>query len=539
MPSTSVPMLAMLAAAILVSAPSTCAYAVDGTGLKGIYFSAVDFTGTAVTRIDPTIDFSWDVSAPILPGIGPSYFSVLWTGELQAQHSETYTLFFASDDGSTVELNGNKIISNWGLHAATEASATVTLTAGTKYPIRIKYFQWNGKASARLSWSSASTPKAVIPTANLYPTGAQTPFAITSGKASRTSPAWLEGTVSESVPAITGAIPGHAATLTREGPRGWYLAERGVTPVGIPLSPSKAVHVDVDDGAGAGSNHLSSDLSWTVTDLASLPYNMTVLPIRTGDSLLLTAGAKGSRLELDTSYTGTFHAVHTGIPGQTFPVPFPKAGVFDVHARIDGVDVGHLTVVAVAVNLQGPIACEVAYQRIKDVLVDPFPAGAGYVAFTANDADWFDVSVNQATQDGERLNLLPFAPGCRMLEARLGDAHGPIIAQQSVDTFTLHTTAETILPIIAFFPDGSKEAQAKLTLTPLVPKLDVHMAIIVAGVTFADSTTAMNFSTNDFTKQPGGSGQYLYDMIRSPTGWPHFCHTILVTQDGIQINQPR
>jgi hypothetical protein len=43
------------------------------------------------------------------------------------------------------------------------------LTAGTKYDIKLEYFENLGDARAELRWSSASTPKAIIPSARLYP----------------------------------------------------------------------------------------------------------------------------------------------------------------------------------------------------------------------------------------------------------------------------------------------------------------------------------------------------------------------------------
>src|SRR4030095_13906789 len=40
-----------------------------GTGLLGEYYDNMDFTGTKVTRIDPTVNFNWGTGAPD-PAIG-------------------------------------------------------------------------------------------------------------------------------------------------------------------------------------------------------------------------------------------------------------------------------------------------------------------------------------------------------------------------------------------------------------------------------------------------------------------------------------
>src|SRR6266567_882326 len=51
-------------------------------GLKGEYFSNLDFSGKpALTRIDPQIQFDWNAAEPV-PGVSKHAFSVRWTGVL-------------------------------------------------------------------------------------------------------------------------------------------------------------------------------------------------------------------------------------------------------------------------------------------------------------------------------------------------------------------------------------------------------------------------------------------------------------------------
>ena len=56
-------------------------------------------------------------------------------------------------------VNGQLIINNWTDHAATEDRGTISLTAGQRYTIRMEFFENVGNATARLLWSSASTPQ--------------------------------------------------------------------------------------------------------------------------------------------------------------------------------------------------------------------------------------------------------------------------------------------------------------------------------------------------------------------------------------------
>jgi PA14 domain-containing protein/putative Ig domain-containing protein len=138
------------------------------TGLFATYFDNVGFTGATVTRIDPTIDFAWGAGSPD-PAIGPDTFSVRWTGQVEAQFTETYTFYTQSDDGVRLWVNGRQLVNNWTNHRATENSGTIALTAGQRYDIRMDFYENTGSATARLSWSSASTPKAIVPTARLFP----------------------------------------------------------------------------------------------------------------------------------------------------------------------------------------------------------------------------------------------------------------------------------------------------------------------------------------------------------------------------------
>jgi len=149
----------------------------SGDGLTGTYYDNSDFTGATLVRVDPTIDFNWNGSAPD-PGIAGDTFSVRWTGKVMPRFSENYVFHVASDDGQRmwVDLNrngtfeaGELLIDDWTTHGETErSSAAVPLVAGLLYDIKVEYFQATGPSSARLRWSSFSEPKAIIPQTQLF-----------------------------------------------------------------------------------------------------------------------------------------------------------------------------------------------------------------------------------------------------------------------------------------------------------------------------------------------------------------------------------
>jgi len=160
----------------------------SGTGLSATYYNNADFTGTTVARVDPVVDFNWGSGTPDA-AIGVNTFSVRWLGQVEAPVSGTYTFFTQSDDGVRLWVNGQQIVNNWTVHPITENSGTIALTAGQRYPLRMEFYENSGLAAARLLWSSASIPKAVVPTTRLYPQSSATTIRVNFQPASAAAPA--------------------------------------------------------------------------------------------------------------------------------------------------------------------------------------------------------------------------------------------------------------------------------------------------------------------------------------------------------------
>lgn len=147
----------------------------DGTGLFGQYFdnasstyaNATNFTGLAVTRVDPTVDFDWGQAAPV-PAMGTNTFSIRWTGQVKPEHTETYSFFTDSNDGVKLWVNGQLIIDRW-VTGTSQSTGVIPLVAGTRYDIRLEYFENTGTASVKLYWWSPSQTKQIIPATRLYP----------------------------------------------------------------------------------------------------------------------------------------------------------------------------------------------------------------------------------------------------------------------------------------------------------------------------------------------------------------------------------
>ncbi|QKQ75896.1 PA14 domain-containing protein [Nostoc sp. TCL240-02] len=155
----------------------------NGNGLKAEYYDNIDFTNLKQTRTDATVNFDWGLGSPD-SSIAPDTFSARWTGQVQAKYSETYNFYTTSDDGVRLWVNGQQIINQFVNQSATEFSGSIALVAGQKYDIKLEYFENTVNAVSKLSWSSASQTKEIIPQSQLYSTPLQT--TITLGSPSTT-----------------------------------------------------------------------------------------------------------------------------------------------------------------------------------------------------------------------------------------------------------------------------------------------------------------------------------------------------------------
>ena len=156
---------------ILPDARRSFTYNQTGTGLWGQYYQYtpgnIDWTNLKLSRLDAVVDFDWGTAAPDVLLLADQ-FSVRWSGKIKPQYSETCTFFTRTDEGVRLWVNGQLLIDNWTAHAAAEDSGAIALVAGTKYDIKMEYYDGAGAASAKLSWSSPHILKQVIPTSRLF-----------------------------------------------------------------------------------------------------------------------------------------------------------------------------------------------------------------------------------------------------------------------------------------------------------------------------------------------------------------------------------
>jgi hypothetical protein len=266
-------------------------------------------------------------------------------------------------------------------------------------------------------------------------------------------------------------------------------------------------------------NTVSQEIVWTPTDLKGNIDSAKTVTVRKGDSLLLTDTEEGQSLWIDTKAGGT-PATFGGLPGDNFACKFDATGTFTITATVTKADnstVKHYLLVKVlSVNLDGPIACEVGFQREKGV--DIFGGVNADVSFSTNDSYLMDVSVKQATTYGSRLFLKTKKRGTPILLARLPGVNGPLLAMQEVDEFTLDIPAleNTV------FNAETGVGTTTITIKPYISDMTFMLNMFAHSTTFAGGVNSLNASTNVFTQiydEESGEivGKYTFDMEAPPT----------------------
>jgi RHS repeat-associated protein len=141
----------------------------SGKGLVGEYYNNRDFSGLALTRVDGQVNFNWQGSQTPAAAVQDDTFAVRWTGRIEADHSEEYTFYVESDESAKLWVNGQLVVDDSSDHTSHEATGTIRLEAGRKYDIKLEYSENTGDASVKLSWSSSSQGKQVVPQSKLSP----------------------------------------------------------------------------------------------------------------------------------------------------------------------------------------------------------------------------------------------------------------------------------------------------------------------------------------------------------------------------------
>lgn len=146
----------------------------SGTGLKAYYYKLMGWVPEFIepfifTRVDTTVNFVWGEGSPAGSELGNDNWLVRWEGWIEPILDAEYLFSVISDDGIRLWVNNELLIDKWVNQPALKWSGSIELQGGTKYPIRLEYFEASGNSVCKLFWSNPFFPESIIPKLQLYP----------------------------------------------------------------------------------------------------------------------------------------------------------------------------------------------------------------------------------------------------------------------------------------------------------------------------------------------------------------------------------
>lgn len=517
------------------SGDAASAYPAQGEGWRGIFYKHDDYSGEFQQRLDQTIRYYWWNNPPIA-GYDPLDWSIAWEGDLEAPYTDSFNIAASFAGSLQVFIDNKPVIDKGSSQWGGVTNGPVSLVAGKRYPILVRYSGQGRSAYLGLWWSCSTMAPQLIPGNRVYSRAVDsTPFAM-SVVQSRVNPVWISGKIAAGVGDLKCTVDGVAVGVVRNGPNSWYV-DAGTNSNGNSglnlASSTQARVVEIT----AGGEKLMKTIAWEKTDIGNV-YGIDPTVLRVGDCLLLEDSSIGIKKEIDTAYSSAKGFVSVlDVSASAKPFQFMSAGTYVVQSRIDGLLAGKMTVNVVSADLRLPIACEVGYQRNKDVVV----SHPGLVVWTSPDSRLLQVGQGSVITGGRRLTLRPMEGGGRRLlvEGHLRDENGPMLVCGKIDQFSIRTFAQRRMNLEETYADGSMLGSTALAMLPGVQDIDVKLTAGVSGVSFENGLTSITFNTNDsFCRADWYQPLAImmnYKVFRTVQAHA-FCHGVTAYQSGVQVS---
>src|SRR5262245_61223236 len=150
----------MALSVILAAAAGARMIVGSGQGLRAEYVASPQSGGQSHILISSEV--STRELTRVWSGSPPPQFRVRWTGYLVVGRSGLYTFATTSDDGSTVTIDGQRIVDNSGDHSAQTRTGRVQLTRGSHH-VSIDYSQVAGEYEIAWSWGRNGATLTAVP----------------------------------------------------------------------------------------------------------------------------------------------------------------------------------------------------------------------------------------------------------------------------------------------------------------------------------------------------------------------------------------
>jgi hypothetical protein len=158
---------------IVVAKPARAAEGA-GSGLTAEQFAGTDLGGAPTVRTDPQLWFSPAKGKPWPAGTPPTGFGVRWTGTLEPQFTEEYTLSIYARGEFRLWIDGREVAWTPQDYPGEKNfrkghSVPIPLEAGRKVAIRLEFKATMPNPVLHLNWESLSRPVEHVPARFLYP----------------------------------------------------------------------------------------------------------------------------------------------------------------------------------------------------------------------------------------------------------------------------------------------------------------------------------------------------------------------------------
>ena len=122
-----------------------------------------------LTRVDKTVDFIWPYGGRESPGaaVTNDLFAISWDGQVYAPVTGVYTFGTYHDDGARLYVDNTLLYDDWKEGETRKAQNSISLIAGTWYPIRLEFWENVWTAEVQLFWSFPGHVENIIPSVNL------------------------------------------------------------------------------------------------------------------------------------------------------------------------------------------------------------------------------------------------------------------------------------------------------------------------------------------------------------------------------------
>lgn len=199
-------------------------------------------------------------------------FAFRFSGVLEIPFAGDWTFHLTSDEGSQLWLDGTLVVDHDGLHAATEKTGTISLSAGF-HDVVVTMFEASGSEVLNVGWEGPSTPLQPVPASRLFQ---QTPTPIVNQAPLLEQPADQSSVVGDAIAlAMVGSDPdGDLPYFSAEGlPGGLSIDPETGLIAGVLGIGSPGVHrilVGLSDGPAVAT----VAFDWTVSDPISPTVSM-------------------------------------------------------------------------------------------------------------------------------------------------------------------------------------------------------------------------------------------------------------------------